>query len=172
MQLSKACEGILRQLSETLLQIAEADYARSSAALGGSSVGQHVRHTLEFFICLEHGVGVGTVNYDLRAHDKLVETDKFVALSTIARISEFIHRHQHDRELQLEVGYDPSSEACIAIATNYFRELTYNIEHAVHHMAIIKIGLREVAPYIKLPADFGVAISTIRHQNQTLAAFH
>jgi hypothetical protein len=52
--------------------------------------------------------------------------------------------------------------------TNYFRELTYNIEHAVHHMAIIKIGIREVANYVTLPADFGIAASTIRYKEASM----
>jgi len=49
------------------------------------------------------------------------------------------------------------------IKTNALRELAYNIEHAIHHMAIIKIGINEVSPYILLPSAFGVASSTIRH---------
>jgi hypothetical protein len=32
-------------------------------------------------------------------------------------------------------------------------------------MAIFKIGLREVAPEINLPPDFGVASSTLRYQS-------
>jgi hypothetical protein len=44
----------------------------------------------------------------------------------------------------------------------------YNIEHVVHHMALVKIGIHEVSPYVILPPDFGVAISTIKyHKNQT-----
>jgi hypothetical protein len=71
--------------------------------------------------------------------------------------------------LKLEVGYKPDSEETMVIATNYLRELTYNIEHAVHHMAIMKIGIREVAGYINLPIDFGVAVSTIRYKDSELA---
>jgi len=39
----------------------------------------------------------------------------------------------------------------------------------VHHMAIMKIGLREVAGYVKLTSDFGIAASTIRYQGNHLA---
>jgi hypothetical protein len=58
------------------------------------------------------------------------------------------------------------NEECITIETNYFRELTYNIEHAVHHMAIMKIGIREVAGQVVIPTSFGVATSTIRYREQ------
>ncbi|NOT75421.1 MAG: DinB family protein [Cyclobacteriaceae bacterium] len=164
MQLSNACTSILNQLEDILRQLDEADFTRPSASLSKSTIGQHIRHTLEFFLCLEEGFKIGVVNYDKRAHDKLIETDKFIALNAIQRIGDFIINQKHDHALKLEVGYERDSEECLSIQTNYFRELTYNIEHAVHHMAIMKIGLREVAPYVTFPSDFGVAISTIRHQ--------
>jgi hypothetical protein len=41
----------------------------------------------------------------------------------------------------------------------------YNVEHAIHHMALIKVGLKEVCPAVKIPADFGVAVSTVKYLN-------
>ncbi len=170
MQLSSAAGAILNQLSHLVEQLRDNDLLKPSRALSNSTIGQHLRHTLEFFICLEEGYAKGIVNYDKRNHDKLIETDKFIALGTIQRIIDFVNQQQQDQPLKLEVGYHPTSEESMIVETNYFRELTYNIEHAVHHMAIMKIGIREVAPYISLPADFGVAVSTLRyHQNQSLA---
>ena len=94
----------------------------------------------------------------------MIESDKFIALNAIHQIVDFVKSQEDDRPLSLEVGYERNSEDCLTVETNYFRELIYNIEHAVHHMAIIKIGIRDVAPYVSLPSDFGIAISTIRHQ--------
>jgi len=164
MQLASACTTILGQLTDVLHQIEEQDFSTPSKTLSNSTVGQHLRHTLEFFLCLEQGFGKGVVNYDKRAHDKLIETDKFIALAAIHRIRDFVTTQKEDQPLRLEVGYERHSEECVTISTNYFRELTYNIEHAVHHMAIMKIGIREVAAYVKLPADFGIAVSTMRYQ--------
>jgi len=163
MQLSLACEAILNQLEDVVRQLADDDFCKPSASLSNATVGQHLRHTLEFFICLESGYEKGVVNYDKRAHDKLIESDRFIALSAIQRIRDFVTNKKSDQNLKLEVGYDRDSESYVTIETNYFRELTYNIEHAVHHMAIMKIGVREVANYVKLHSDFGVAVSTIRH---------
>ncbi len=163
-QLSQACLTILDQLESALNQISATDFARPSLVLSNSTMGQHLRHTLEFFLCLESGFEKGVVNYDNRAHDKLIENDKFIALTAIQRIKEFVAVHHQDQSLKLEVGYEKDSNNCVTIETNYFRELTYNIEHAVHHMAIMKIGIREVAHYVILPSDFGIAVSTIRHK--------
>jgi hypothetical protein len=170
MNLTGVCQHILGQLHSLVLQIEEMHFTQPSSALGLSTIGQHLRHTLEFFMCLEKGVEQGFINYDKRAHDKLIETDKFIALSTIDRIAGFIQQLNNTRVLKLEVSYDMTSDDIITIDTNAVRELVYNIEHAVHHMAIIKIGVREVAPYVSLPPDFGIAASTIRYQQESVRA--
>lgn len=167
MKLDKACLQILTQLTDLVNQISEEDFTRPIASLGDSTIGQHLRHTLEFFICLQQGTEQGVINYDKRAHDKLIESDKFIALATLSRTSEFISRPHSDKVLKLEAGYDLDREDFVTIETNFLRELVYNIEHAVHHMAIMKIGVREIAPSIKLPHDFGIAASTIRYQEAT-----
>lgn len=168
MELSNACTKILSQLSTVVRQIDPLDFSRPSRVLSNSTVGQHLRHTLEFFICLEKGFDMGVVNYDQREHDTQIEADKFLALRVIGRVSEFVNNRNSNHPLLLEVGYERDNENSQSIETNYYRELTYNIEHAVHHMAIMKIGLREVAPYVVIPSDFGIAVSTIRHKESLL----
>ena len=108
------------------------------------------------------------INYDKRAHDKLIESDKFIALSTLDKINDFIQSQPADKPMKLEAGYDLEREVFVIIETNFLRELVYNIEHAVHHMAIIKIGIRDLALEVQLPHDFGIAASTIRYQ-ETIA---
>jgi hypothetical protein len=170
MTIIKACCTILAQLNDMVSQLTEQDFTRTIDALGGATLGQHLRHTVEFFSCLQHGAEVGVVNYDKRAHDKRIETSKAVALSTLQTIHEFVKTHPIDKPLTLEVAYDLDKEEFTKLTTNYLRELVYNIEHAVHHMAIMKIGLRVAVPYVTLPHDFGIAASTIRYQASTAVA--
>ncbi len=169
-QLFQAGSVILLQLNNVINQITQEDFRKPSVALSQASVGQHLRHTLEFFICLMQGYEQGVVNYDKRSHNKEMESHKAIALKTIAQIQNFVQAIQIDKSLKLEVAYQPDCENCITIESNYLRELTYNIEHAVHHMAIMKIGIREVASYVQLPADFGIAVSTIRFRDAEIAA--
>ena len=67
--------------------------------------------------------------------------------------------------LILETVYDNS--VVHRVESTLDRELIYNIEHAIHHMAMIKIGLKVLAPELHLPENFGVAPSTIRYRHQT-----
>jgi uncharacterized damage-inducible protein DinB len=171
MNLTEACSNILSQLTDLLHQIREADFVKPAETLSHSTVGQHLRHTLEFFMCLEHGFKKGLINYDKRAHDKLIESDKFLALEAIRRISEFVNK-LNEKPLKLEVGYDLEKESYITIDTTATRELVYNIEHAVHHMAIMKIGIKEIASYVELSPDFGIAASTIRYKESSVPTHH
>jgi hypothetical protein len=169
MNISQACLQILNQLRELVNTIDNRDYVRPSQALSNATIGQHLRHTLEFFVCFENGCEQGVINYDKRAHDKRIETDKFLALATIEKIRSFVLNLDSGMSLRLEVGYDIMKEEFTSVETNTKRELVYNIEHAIHHMAIMKIGIREIAPYIQLPFDFGVAASTVRFKETSTA---
>lgn len=169
-QLYNAGLTVLTQLADAIGQISEADFRKPSPALSNATLGQHLRHTLEFFVCLEQGYESGVVNYDKRQHDKAIENDKFVALGTINRVLDFVNQKPADKRMVLEVGYLEDSEACVPVETNFMRELTYNIEHAVHHMAIMKIGIREVAPNTVIPKSFGVAVSTLRYREEVVTS--
>ncbi|HYF67050.1 MAG TPA: hypothetical protein VD884_02890 [Ohtaekwangia sp.] len=171
MSLIQACSNIVNQLMQVVHQLDPATYASPSPALSYSSIGQHIRHTVEFFVCFEEGYHTGIVNYDKRAHDKTIESDKTKALNSLEGIGFFIGRLNLEKTLHLEVNYNHERDETETLATTTKRELVYNIEHAVHHMALIKIGIRELAPEIVLPADFGIAASTIRYkENSTVSS--
>ena len=172
MKLIQACSEILLQLSDLVQSLSDQEFKKPSNALSQATIGQHLRHTLEFFICFEQGFHSGTINYDLRNHDKLIERDRLVALDTIARIMAFISSLDENKILKLEVNYDLEKSEFEVLDTTSSRELVYNIEHAVHHMAIIKIGVNELAGHIKLPANFGIAASTLRHQHEQNVISH
>jgi uncharacterized damage-inducible protein DinB len=171
LHLHQACGHILNQLSTLVDQITADDFARPVESLSNATIGQHLRHTLEFFLCFQQGYQNGLINYDNRGHDKLIESDKFIARAAIGKISDFIAALQ-DKPLKLEAGYDFGKDLFVTIDTNATRELVYNIEHAVHHMAIMKIGVREIAAYIALPSDFGIAASTVRYKEHVPSDAH
>jgi len=172
MNLTKVCSNILNQPIDVVEQLNESTYSAPSHPLSNSTIGQHFSHTLEFLICFEEGYHTGSINYDKRAHDKTIEREKHIAIQTIHRINEFIHTVDFDKPLLLEVNYDLEKDTNETLTTTAKRELVYNIEHAVHHMAIIKIGIKELAPRIILPPEFGIAASTIRHIEVKTIGWH
>ena len=164
MKLINACTDILDQLELVIEHVKDEHFSLPIATLNNSTIGQHMRHTLEFFTCLMQHHQTGVINYDKRDHDTVIESQRTVALELIKELKKFVAHTNEDKALILEANYSIDEDETMQINTNYFRELTYNIEHAIHHMAIIKIGLKEVAPYVTIPDHFGVATSTIKYQ--------
>ena len=50
-----------------------------------------------------------------------------------------------------------------SVNTTYFREVVYNTEHTIHHLALIKVALLEMNLDL-VNHDFGMAYSTIQYQ--------
>ena len=169
MEIIFVAEQILDQLKKSIEQIDQAHFSKPCPILSNSTIGQHVRHTLEFFICLSESHESGSVDYDSRKRDKQIEEDKFAAIRSIDQITIFLKANSQNQRIQLVAQYDEEGKSGLQIDSNYYRELAYNIEHAIHHMALIKIGINNVCPYVILPEGYGVASSTIRHQREILS---
>ena len=163
MQLQQAINHVFLQLTTTMQKLSDAEYAQPCKTLFGNSIGQHVRHIIELFQCLENGYETGVVSYDKRKRDPLIETDKQFAEALLQEIYKRMNRA--DKALRLVANYDETSNDSLEINTNYYREIAYNLEHTIHHMALIRAGVAEVSS-IALPENFGVAISTIKYRNE------
>ena len=166
MNLSKASCEILGQLQALCNNIGQEDYAMSLDYLHQASIGQHVRHTIEFFSCLQKGSTCGVVNYDHRERNRELEQNNIFAHAKIEALVEWLASLDQDKDLRLEISYNPEKEQPITINTTLMREVAYNIEHAVHHMALIKIGLKVTENLHLIKSDFGVAVSTLRYQKE------
>ena len=164
MEVIHSAGSLLDQLGSIVSDINKEDYVFPSVQLSGSTIGQHVRHTLEFFVCLMGSYQSGIINYDLRSRDTQIETHPKIALKSIDAIKCFLKKTTENKCLKLEGSYNTSLDHGFSIETNYYRELIYNIEHSIHHMALIKIGIRELADYVEIPPHFGVASSTVRYK--------
>jgi len=161
MQLQQSIQNVFVQISESLEQLTCEQYCKPSKILFGATIGQHVRHIIELFICLDNGYGTGVVNYEKRKRDYTIETNKEFAASLLKSI--YLTLDKTNKELVLEASFDDHTADCISIDTNYYREIAYNLEHTVHHMALIRVGITEVSN-IEVPGSFGVASSTIKYR--------
>lgn len=163
MQLYQAIRSTFQQLTVVLEQLTPDQYKTPSENLSGSSIGQHTRHIIELYQCLLNGYETGIISYDDRKRDVLIETDQHFAKQLLSDISSSIDKE--NVELQLTGAYKEYSADKLHIATNYYRELLYNHEHTIHHMALIRVGLKELITE-PVAEHFGIASSTIRHREQ------
>ncbi len=161
---------VLNSVKFYLQQIDNEQYTRQLAVYSNSTIGQHTRHVIEFFICLIVQSEQGKIiDYDRRQRNKQIETDRLYAINCIDGIIVEIVKKDLKQSLQLAVNYDNNNKPSY-VSTTLERELVYNIEHTIHHLALIKIGLNIVLPSLELPKNFGIAPSTIKYQNSQKCA--
>jgi len=145
--------GLLRQLSDK-------DYTNQCKALSNATIGEHTRHIIEMFQCLENNYDTGLVNYDKRARNILIQTSTEFAIESLNTIQDNLDKE--NKAIQLQQIIDGEE---IIIDSNYFRELLYNLEHCIHHQALIKVAIHD-CENVQIDANFGVARSTIEYRNQ------
>jgi uncharacterized damage-inducible protein DinB len=161
MLLKQPTEDVFIQLCDVLEKLSDAEYTQHSQVLFNATIGQHVRHIIELFQCLENGYTEGVVNYEKRKRDYRIETDRDLAAALLRRI--FRHISRPNKAITLEAEDYNESVETVSIPSNYYREIAYNLEHTIHHMALIRVGVNEVSDII-LPDEFGVAYSTIKYR--------
>ena len=158
-------ELVLRQIDDLLLQVDRETYARPLELFNGSSIGQHIRHILNFYQALTRGVENGLIDYANRDRDPQIEQDPGVARQIFQYISREIKGMDEDRHLPVRADFFPD-EAIIrpTVQSSVGRELMFAFDHAVHHLAIVKIGLQVEQPGLVLDDALGVAPSTLKYQ--------
>ncbi|MBN8826873.1 MULTISPECIES: DinB family protein [unclassified Spirosoma] len=166
MSLKSASTDILMQLADVVGQLPVHQYTRPLDVLSGNTIGKHVRHILEFYELLVASVSTSLLNYDRRQRDLRLEVDTEEAFRRIDAIDRAVQRLDLNQTLWLEADLSESASCPVLIPSSFARELLYNIEHAIHHMALIQVAVRASFPMVYLPAHFGVAYSTIQYNNQ------
>lgn len=154
--------SIINQLIALLESMPFEQYQQPLKALHHSSIGQHTRHIVEFYQCLILGAALGEINYDARERKLAIEQDKFFAVNCLEKCVDQLLMIDGDKPLNMKAVL--AGNEVVDLPTSLFRELNYLIEHTVHHLAIIKIGITESFEGFEIPKDFGVAHSTLLYR--------
>jgi len=158
--LLKSIRQSLDDLTDLLGQLSDTDYSKSCESLSGSTIGEHTRHIIEMFQCLEKSYDSGILNYDNRERNNQIQTETQFARQCIEEIKAGFKSENKLIYLEFVMNH-----LDIRIQSNYYRELLYNLEHCVHHQALIKVAVLQ-CENVLVDENFGVARSTIEHRKQ------
>lgn len=150
----------LNELIHLLGQLSNEEYVESCPELSSASIGEHARHIIEMFQCLENQYDSGIINYDKRERNVLMQTNTNFAQNQIVSIQNNLEKENKNLILQQIID-----EEEIRIQSNYQRELLYNLEHCIHHQALIKVAILKYST-ISVDENFGVARSTIEYRKR------
>lgn len=161
---------VLAQLCELLEPLDTACYTRKPVTTYGGSVGGHVRHCLDHVSALLQGVQGELIDYEARQRGTDVEHDPAAALAEVQRL---------DRALAgvpaAALGQTVTTAIFLAAdrpalraPSTVSREIAFVLSHTIHHNAMIGGMVKALGGNV--PAEFGMAPGTLRHQKQQQTA--
>ena len=160
------CKSNLEEIKNLLTNLENKKFTSPLSFLSESTIGQHVRHILEFYQCLILAQKNELVNYDNRPRNLRIETDINYAIIQIDIIIEKLKTYSETKFLILEGNFTSGVGSLTKISTTFQRELAYCLEHSIHHQALIKVGLKELNLENIIEKNFGVAPATIRYHEK------
>lgn len=147
-------------------------YARPEPAVSSSGIGSHLRHVLDYYGRFLAGFAEGRLDYDLRARDARVETERAYASEQLRSLLEELRSVASTEPVpaRLAVKMDARDEGDAAppwSSSSVERELQFLSSHTVHHYALIAVILRLNG--VEPDETFGVAPSTQRYWKESRA---
>jgi uncharacterized damage-inducible protein DinB len=161
----------LRQGETLLAEISDENYTCKVQVAFNATIGGHFRHCLDHFRTLLESATTGDLNYDHRERGTLVESDRFAALNATRELIadwENLNIFFLSRKLEVTCKTSYSASGSQSSTSTVGREIMYAVAHGVHHYALI--GVMGGIMGLTMPAGFGVAPSTLKHQAQTAKA--
>lgn len=156
---------VLDQLCEAIARLTQDQYVKG-IKVEASSIGEHVRHVIEFYQALFNALlSTGGIElcYDKRKRNFLLETSKDAALQELTNIqADILAMSNKDFDLTMHSIVDPNAPM-IKMRTTQQRELFYLLDHTIHHMAVIKMLAEQYG--VIFSKNFGLAQSTQAHEN-------
>jgi uncharacterized damage-inducible protein DinB len=152
---------VLRELAEFVASLSDAQYTGPTNGSQSSSIGSHVRHSLDHVTALLAGANGGAVDYDQRRRGTDVETSRRKAFDRIAELEAeltCIGEDALDKPLVV-VGLMTADGPPIRTRSSIARELLFVLSHTIHHNAMIATAAKKLGASV--PPRFGYAPATI-----------
>lgn len=167
----KPHEIVLKDLKNLLQELNPYAFTKKNKNLYNSSIGEHFRHIIEFYQCCLLQKESGIINYDLRKRNKRLEEDIRTGIQTIDDLLVRLKAISklEDCSLRLQNGIEKTPVEKEEIASSFFRELTYCLDHCIHHQSLIKVALLELNLNHLINENFGVAFSTQNYRKQCVS---
>lgn len=165
---------VLDQLRRLLDQLDASIYNAKPVTTYGGSVGGHVRHCLDHVNALLQGApGNSTpenlIDYEARQRGTEVETDVDAARAELDRLDAALAALPEDA-LECAVTtaiFLAADRPALHAPSSLAREVAFVLSHTIHHNAMIGGMVKALGGDV--PADFGMAPGTLRHQQQARA---
>ncbi len=162
----------IQQGVDLLSSVSDELYTKNNGPFNKSGIGKHFRHIIEHYISLIESNYTGLVDYDARARDLRLETDREFMINSLKSIVSSLtiltdQTDLLDNRIQIRSNEGVGEENSPVSESTVRRELQFLISHTVHHYALIGLILETLG--FKPEDSFGVAPSTLKYEQQQQA---
>ncbi len=129
-----------------------------------SPIGKHVRHIVDHLWAFQKGIDTGCIDYNLRHRNSVLERDPLLAIEALEAFVQWLHcQWLHCTALpdqRIAVISEISVVGCevAEVTSSLERELTYLINHTLHHVAYAGLLARNLG--LKASERLGIAPAT------------
>lgn len=116
-----------------------------------SSIGSHIRHTLDFFDCIISGLDSNNIDLTARKRDEILSTDKEAAAQYIYNLQETLLSYVDVNTDYLIHVTDNMGQGKVTVSYTLESILAHANSHAIHHYAVIGYILDRLETEIKIP---------------------
>lgn len=162
-----AADAMLAQCAQLLKELSQELYARPSQRFFGSTIGQHVRHSLDHVAAALCALDDEVIDYDTRRRGGSVEHDRDAALQAIDAVRaelRAIDAERADRAVRVRVMLTAEGDF-ETLNSTLARELAFAAHHEIHHHAMMASIAGEHG--VATPPGFGKAPSTSNHERRS-----
>lgn len=158
----QGCLEACTQCREVVASLKPGQYG--AAANGESSIGGHMRHCLDHFLCFFRGLEDGEINYDARERNITLETDPTAFFSVLDEVCAALRKlDAGDLSRLVPLRQLPApARPPITVNTTIDRELLFLMSHCIHHLALVSMLAKQLGSPI--PANVGIAYSTAEYR--------
>ena len=118
-------------------------YSQKNSHLINETIGKHVRHIIDFYLCFINGIKNKFIDYDKRERNTKVENDKEYAIQTISAIIDQLNNGYLNTPITINLNLSITKSS---LKSSLERELMYIVDHAIHHGHIIQIFIKNHHP--------------------------
>ena len=118
-------------------------YSQKNSHLINETIGKHVRHIIDFYLCFINGIKIKFIDYDKRERNKKVENDKEYAIKTISVIINLLKNSYLNTPITINLNLSITKSS---LNSSIERELMYIVDHAIHHGHIIQLFIKNYYP--------------------------
>ena len=135
-----------------VIETLESVWSRKNKNFNNETIGRHIRHIIDFYLCFIGYIDSNFIDYDARKRSAKIESDISFARNKIEEIIYFLKNTDLvDKDIKVRMN---SSVSNLDLNSSIFRELMHIADHAIHHANLIQVIIKNEFPDLERNCNF------------------